>query len=143
MNERNQHLIAEETMNSSPSKFSLTPEWPADLPDQCSKCGNPYNIRSNLEIGPGRTGRFLKRIAPWMCIVMVIVMIVTKLSFLRLGGNGGAMALAVAVIFPSIILSALGCILPGKTRLFCHKCRHQEFHPLPKHRDNRIPTVTE
>jgi hypothetical protein len=130
-------------MPSPKSSFSLSPKWPADLPEHCPQCGHTYDIRSALEIGPGPTGRFLKHYAPWMTVVMMVLMFATKLSFLRLGGNGGAMALAAAVVLPSVVLSLLGGLLPSCSRLFCHQCRHESFHALPKERDNRIPTVSE
>ena len=130
-------------MTTPPSKFSLTPAWPDDLPERCSKCQKTYDIRSSLEIGPGRSGRALKKFAPWMTIVMVVLLFSTNLSFLTLVGNGGAMAFAGAIVFPSLVLSVLGSILPLKARLYCHKCHHTEFHPLPKKQDNRITSVSE
>lgn len=125
------------------NNFSLTPEWPAALPDHCQHCGNGYDIRSALEIGPGQFGRFLRRIAPWMTILMFAIMFATKLSFLSLGGNGGAMAFAVALILPSIVLWIIGGILPTKARVYCFKCDKSEFFPPPKFLDNRIPAASE
>lgn len=78
-----------------------------------------------------------------MTIVMVLVMFSTKLSFLGMGGNGGAMAFAVALILPSIILWIIGGILPKRARLYCFKCNKAEFFPPPGFLDNRISRVTE
>ncbi len=130
-------------MIKRPKNFSLTPEWPAGLPDHCEHCGNGYDIRFALEVGPGRLGRFLRKIAPWMTIVMFILMFVTKLSFLDLGGRGAAMAFAVALILPSIILWIIGGMLPNKTRLYCFKCDRSEFFHMPEFLDNRISRVSE
>lgn len=124
-------------------RFSLEPAWPVGLPDHCEHCDNGYDIRFALEIGPGRFGRFLRKIAPWMTIVMVVLMFVTKLSFLRLGGNGGAMAFAVALVLPSIVLWVIGGILPTRARLYCFKCDRSTFFHPPEFLDNRIPRVSE
>jgi len=110
--------------------LSLTPEWPTSLPDHCEHCGNGYDIRFALEIGPGRLGRLLRKIAPWMTLVMFLLMIVTKLSFFSLSGNGGAMAFAAIILLPSIILWIIGGLLPTKTRLYCFKCDRSEFFHL-------------
>ena len=56
-------------MTKQIDSFSLTPKWPVGLPDHCEHCGNGYDIRFALEIGPGRLGRFLRKIAPWMTAV--------------------------------------------------------------------------
>jgi hypothetical protein len=123
--------------------FSLTPTWPACLPERCHCCNHPYDIRSSLEIGPGPAGRFFRRIAPWMTIVMLGIMFATKLSFLTLGGWGGAMAFAVALVVPSVILWVIGGLLPTRARLYCFKCNTTTFHRVPRKIDNRIPVVTE
>ena len=123
--------------------FSLTPKWPVGIPDHCERCGNGYDIRFAMEIGPGRLGRFLRKIAPWMTIVMVVLMFATKLSFLGLGGGGGAMAFAAALVIPSIALWIIGGLLPTKTRLYCFKCDRTEFFHPPEFIDNRISIVSE
>jgi hypothetical protein len=118
-------------MTTDRPKFSITPEWPPALPDHCDHCGNRFDIRFALEIGPSRLGRFLRKIAPWMTIVMLLLMFATKLSFLGLGGNGGVMAFALALILPSILLWMIGGLLPTKARLYCFKCDRSHFyHPL-------------
>ncbi len=123
--------------------FSLTPKWPTGLPDHCEHCGNGYDIRFALEIGPSRLGRFLRKAAPWMTIVTLVLMFMTKLAFLGLGGNGGAMAFAVALITPSIILWILGGLLPTKARLYCFKCDRSDYFEPPEFIDNRISKVSE
>lgn len=125
------------------TSFSLTPKWPVGLPDHCEYCGNKYDIRFAFEIGPGKLGRFLRKLAPWMTIIMLVLMFVTKLSFLGLGGNGGMMAFVAALILPSIALWIIGGILPTKARLYCFKCdRKDYFHP-PKFIDNPISKASE
>lgn len=123
--------------------FSLTPQWPVGLPQHCECCGNEYDIRFALEIGPGKLGRFLRKFAPWMTVVILGILFATRLAFLGMGGNGGMMAFAAAIILPSVILWVIGGILPTKARLYCFKCdRAEYFHP-PGFIDNRIQQVSE
>lgn len=121
--------------------FSLIPRWPESLPTHCAKCHSRYDIRSALQIGPGRLGRGLRRVAPWMTVIVLIAMFLTRLEFLTLGGQGGAMAFALAIILPSIVLWVLGGIFPERARLYCSSCGHTEFHRPPELLDNRIPKV--
>jgi len=130
-------------MKKKHRNFSLTPEWPECLPTHCQCCHERHDIRSALEIGPGPTGRFLRKIAPWMTIVMVVVMFATKLSFLGLGGNGGAMAFAAALVVPSVIFWVAGGLMPTRARLFCFRCNTAVYHRVPRKFDNRIPVVDE
>lgn len=130
-------------MTEQTASFLLTPKWPVGLPNHCEHCGNGYDIRFALEIGPGRLGRFLRKIAPWMTVVMLGLMFATKLSFLGMGGNGGMMAFAVALILPSIVLWIIGGILPTKARLYCFKCNREDYFHPPEFLDNRIPKVSE
>ena len=123
--------------------FSLTPKWPADIPDHCERCRNGYDIRFALEIGPSRFGRSLRRIAPWMTIIMLFLMFLTKLSFLRMGGDAGIMAFAMALILPSVALWITGGILPTKARLYCSKCNRSAYYKPPSFIDNRIAKVSE
>ena len=123
--------------------FSLTPEWPIGIPDHCEHCGNGYDIRFALEIGPNRLGRFLRKIAPWMTIVMLVLMFSTKLAFLSLDGTGAAMAFAVALLVPSIILWIIGGLLPTKARVYCFRCDRSDFFHPPEFFDNRISEVSE
>ncbi len=117
--------------------------WPDDIPSECSHCGFKFDIRSNLEIGPGAIGRMMRKHSYWLCLVIILIMAVTKLEFLNLGGNGGAMALAIAIILPSIIVHIIAGILPSRARTYCPSCNNIEYHPLPSHLDNRIPNVSE
>lgn len=130
-------------MKNKNHHFSLTPTWPDSLPNHCHACHKPYDIRSALEIGPGPFGRFLRKAAPWMSIVMLILMFATKLSFLGLGGGGGAMAFAAALVFPSVVLWVLAGLLPIRARLYCFKCDSSTFFKTPKKLDNRIAKVSE
>jgi len=81
--------------------------------------------------------------APWMTVVMVVLMFATQLSFLSLGGNGAPMAFAVALIAPSVVLWVIGGLLPSRARLFCFRCNTTTFHRLPRKLDNRICVVSE
>ena len=72
---------------------------------------------------------------------MIALMFLTKLSFLNLGGSGGAMAFATAIVLPSVIVYLLGGLLPNRSRLYCHKCDRAGFHPLPGKHDSRIPST--
>ena len=127
----------------SSKKFSLTPKWPEHLPTHCGKCGNGYDERFSLEIGPGRLGRWLRKISPWLTIVMIALLFLTKLKFLELGGNSGAMAFAAIIVVPAVLVYILGGLLPTRSRLYCHKCNRSEFHPIPEEFDNRIARVAE
>ena len=130
-------------MTKKPKSFSLTPGWPEGLPRHCESCGNEYDIRFALQISPGKLGRFLRRLSPWMTVVMLGLLFATKLSFLGMGGNGGMMAFAAEIVLPSVVLWVLGGILPTKARLYCFKCdRAEYFHP-PDYLDNRISRVSE
>lgn len=123
--------------------FSLTPSWPEELPTHCPTCGRKFDIRGDLEIGPNQAGRALRKFAPWMTMVMLGIMFATKLSFFTLGGWGGAMAFAAALVVPSIVLWIIGGLLPTRARLSCFKCSTTSYHRLPVNLDNRVRIVTE
>ncbi len=126
-----------------PDQFSLLPEWPKSIPSCCPRCQQKFDIRYSLELGPGKVGRHLKRGAPLLAVFMVVLMFATKLSFLNIGGSGGAMAFAVAIILPSLLLSGLASLLPKRVRVHCFQCGNEKFHALPRELDNRISRVTE
>jgi len=114
-------------MTNKRHHFSLTPEWPTGIPNHCEHCGNNYDILFALEVGPCRKGRLLRKFAPWMTIVMFILMALTKFSFLDFGGGGAPMAFVAAIILPSVLIWILGGLLPTKLRLYCYKCNRSEY----------------
>lgn len=54
--------------------FTLTPKWPEHMPTHCGKCENAYDSRFSLEFGPGRLGRWLRKIAPWMTVMVLALL---------------------------------------------------------------------
>jgi len=125
--------------------FSLTPAWPDHLPEKCPCCGHHYDIRINLEIGPNRLGRFLRRFAPFMAVTALLtsMILLATADGSRTAPTEAGFARALFMIAPAVVLHALAGTLPKKTRLSCHKCGAKGFYDLPETKDNRMTVVNE
>lgn len=67
-------------------------------------------------------------------------MIAVNFIFMALGGlqmfsgstSYSAGGLILFLLAPSVVFHVLGGILPGRIRLYCHKCDHSEYFKIPK-----------
>jgi len=103
-------------------RFNLTPEWPSSLPTHCEKCDNAYDARFSLEVGPSRLGRALKKSAPLISI-LILVLFLTRNDSMVLNSLGMTALSAVG-------LYLAGSLCPHRTRLYCHNCGYTEYLPI-------------
>ena len=115
-------------MKKVPKDFTLDHKWPAGLPTECEHCGNTYDKRFSLEIGPGRLGRLLKTIAPWLSLVMFLVVLGMHI---RTSPLDKIIPIPLLVLFPSLLLYLVGGLFPVRTRLYCFKCDRASYFLPP------------
>ena len=117
-------------MKNIPKDFTLDHRWPTGLPEKCDHCGNTYDKRFSLEVGPGRIGRLFRRNASWISVVIFILVLGMYLqtgSFL-----GTLLPFPIIAFLPSLVLYIAGGLFPLKTRLYCHKCDRASYFQPPE-----------
>ncbi len=108
-------------------------QWPEHIPELCPKCSSQMSTKVNLFTGMSKPASFLKRIAPWLSVV-ILVGIIILMFFASAqsvdGGQGSAMAMVAMVVVPPILLTVMANSMPKKIKLQCHQCECQTDYSL-------------
>jgi len=110
--------------------------WPADLPESCQVCGTKFRFGFNLSSGPGRIGRFLRKIAYvgfLPCLLLGFVLPGIFPGLYRGFNESHAWWLFFGIMFlPPMLLGGLSAMMPASRHLECMKCGwNRDYNPLP------------
>lgn len=119
-------------------KPTLIQPWPDDLPDACPQCGKAFQYHTNLQYGPGKWARLLRKIAwamvvPWMVAATVIIVSIRMPNY----GMSGGWLLITLMFLPTAIIAASSLLFLDVRSVTCNACHwHGEFPLLKKVKPN-------
>lgn len=110
--------------------------WPDDLPDKCGVCGTEFRFGFNLTIGPGKTGRILRRIAyfgslPCLLLGGFIIPVIFPGFFGSLRGSHGWWVIFGSMFIPPMFLGGLSVCMPHTRLVECKKCGWSHDYKIP------------
>jgi hypothetical protein len=108
--------------------------WPEGLPNQCQICGTKFRAGWNIEIGPNRIGRILRKsaklsILPCMFGVFILPHVVGGFLDNWLAEYGGWYVLV--MLFTPAVLGFASLFAPISRHLVCKKCGWNQDYPPP------------
>jgi hypothetical protein len=121
----------------SNEKPSLRPfyqhTWPKDLPTECQICGTAFRTGFNLQIGPNRIGRLLKK-AAYISFLPCLALPFFAISFFPyvfygLRGNHGWWLFFAIMFLPPLTMLLLSLFTPIVRHVECKKCGWSRDYP--------------
>ncbi len=120
--------------------------WPEDLPSECAVCGTAFRTNWNLQIGPNRIGRLLRKVSYYSLLPCLIGAFVLPLLFESIvrkftDGNGGLWFFALIATPP--LLAFLALVMPLRRHVECKKCGwNRDFQPFPPPKPDSTPPTS-
>lgn len=108
-----------------PNAF-LQPQWPKHIPQQCPCCGAELHPKIHLSYGLGKVGRFCKSVSHWITIPWSVVVLCLGPFLFAMGGNGGAFALGLLMLVPSVVFAVIGNNCERTRRVQCFPCKYSK-----------------
>lgn len=118
--------------------MQLQRQWPDDIEPVCPRCGQAFNASVHYTIGPGKLGRQVRKIHPWMLAIPIILFPLAMFMWMKAvhsasqASSTTMVLLIVAMLIPPAITGAV--ILFGKStrRVMCNLCEYSAYYPLKK-----------
>jgi hypothetical protein len=104
--------------------------WPEDLPTHCEICGNEFRVSENLQFGPSKATKLLKKackmtmtisLSAFSMIVIIVAIFGISNPYVQTGIS--VIAISACILFvasPVIFFSSL--FIPNVRHLECKKC---------------------
>lgn len=124
-------------------------DWPEDLPSRCGICGSEFRVRINLQFGPRRNSRILRKISiiSLLTAVLAFLFVVASLASLAIlnfdnSFVGTAIILITTLGFILLIAAPvmffISIFTPDVRHLVCKQCGWSQDYPLLK-TDLKLP----
>lgn len=112
-------------------------KWPDDLPSKCDMCGFKFRAGWNLQIGPNRLGRFLKKASvisflPCLAALFVIPMILEHLFPAMEIDERITVCFILTMIFLPPVMFFSSLFMPIIRRVECKTCNWSRDYPSLK-----------
>ena len=112
---------------------SRTSLLPKNLPQTCDHCSHKFDLRYDLQIGPGKLGRILQKHTLLIagCSILLFFILGVWLGIDRLEDQNNKAIVILVVVAPTLAVMILRSVLPAKARLYCPGCQYEKFLDLP------------
>ena len=118
--------------------MQLQRQWPDDIESVCPQCGKQLNASAHYSIGPGRLGRRVRKIHPWMIAIPVILFPLIMFVWMKAVHSASQASstvmvfLIVAMLISPVITGSMILFGNSVRRVLCSACGYSASYPLTK-----------